>query len=202
MYKLPSQVQRLHAINSRYSAVRWFYLNGTSRNGKVDLTPRWKHRTYFVENGKWKNVYSDSIFEAARLLQDVQITCGDFEPVVAAPGEHCLLFIDPPYIRETELSPSSALYEKRFSMDDHHRLHRSLVICKHNWLLCYDDHPVIHDLYRDFQITRASWTYMGNDKRIVGKELIVTNYPVVTVGAAQAAQSRFSIDLRCEDDAA
>jgi len=51
-------------------------------------------------------------------------------------------YLDPPYV---EAGPQ--LYQGAFTLKDHERLARLLRRESRPWLLSYDDHPVIHDLY-------------------------------------------------------
>ena len=47
---------------------------------------------------------------------------------------------------------------------------------RENWILSYNDCPEIRDLYRDYQIHEAEWTYSMN-KTKESSELIITNLP-------------------------
>jgi site-specific DNA-adenine methylase len=142
------------------------------------LDDPWRHRTFFSNPAGIKIVRGDKLIQAAELLEDVTVTCSDFEWLFDEPGDGVVVFADPPYVRDTELTQSAKLYEKGFTMEDHHRLKRCIDRCKHQVVLTYDDHPVIRRLYREFYLTEESWTYRGNDKRIIGRELVITNFPV------------------------
>ena len=157
-------------------AIRYFLLNRCAFNGRVRLDDPWRHRTFFSNPAGMNIIRGDRLMNAARTLRDVRITCGDFAALFAEPGEDVLVFADPPYVRDTELSQSAKLYEMGFTLEDHHRLKQCIDRCQHNVLLTYDDHPLVRDLYREYVITPASWTYRGNDNRIVGRELVITNY--------------------------
>jgi DNA adenine methylase len=173
-----SHFQRLLWDDNADEAVRYFILNRCGFNGRVRLDDPWRHRTYFSNPAGIKIVHGDRLVEAAELLNDVTVTCSDFEWLFDEPGDGVVVFADPPYVRDTELTQSAKLYEKGFTLDDHERLKRCIDRCKHKVVLCYDDHPLIRKLYREFYLTEESWMYRGNDKRIVGRELIVTNFPV------------------------
>jgi len=173
---LRSQFKRLLEDESFDPAVRYFILNRLSFNGRVRLDSAYRHRTFF-SNPKGLNILNSGRLQiASEILQDVTITCLDFEHVFDAAGEDVLVFADPPYVRDTKLSPSSKLYQKGFTVEDHHRLKSCVDRCPHNVLLTYDDDPMIRELYRQYEITQATWTYTGNTKRIAGRELIITNY--------------------------
>ena len=57
------------------------------------------------------------------------------------PGE-AFFYLDPPYY-----AAGPQLYQFAFTHDDHIRLARLLRRESRPWLLSYDDHPVIYDLY-------------------------------------------------------
>jgi DNA adenine methylase len=173
---LRSHFQRLLWDDRADEAVRYFFLNRCGYNGRVRLDA-WRHRTFFSNPAGIKIVHGDRLVEAANLLNDVTVTCSDFEWLFDEPGDGVVVFADPPYVRDTELTESAKLYEKGFTIEDHHRLKRCIDRCKHKVVLTYDDNPLIRRLYREFYLTEASWTYRGNDKRIVGRDLVITNFP-------------------------
>ena len=174
--QLRQTFRRLLSDDQVDSAVRYFVLNRCAFNGRVRLDAPWRHRTFFSNPKGMQIAWTERLAEAAALLRDTKITCGDFEGVLDAPGDNVLVFADPPYVRDTELSQSAKLYEKGFATADHLRLKQCIDRCNHKVVLTYDDHPMIRDLYRGYFISPASWTYVGNDRRIEGRELIITNY--------------------------
>ena len=66
--------------------------------------------------------------------------CLDFEKLFS-PGE-AFFYLDPPYVKA-----GPQLYQAAFTQSDHERLARRLRRESRPWLLSYDDHPVIHQLY-------------------------------------------------------
>ncbi len=69
-------------------------------------------------------------------------------------------------------------YYSGFSTDDHERLKTVLTGIKGHFILTYNDHPYIHDLYRDYKIEEVSRnnslkTRYGSSKY---QELIISNY--------------------------
>ncbi len=168
--------KRLLADDSADEALRFFLLNRCAFNGRVRLDSASRHRTYFSNPTGMNIVHGDRLSAAAKCLQDVKITSSDFEPLFDHPGEDVLVYADPPYVRDTELSPSSKLYEKGFSMEDHLRLKQCVDRCRHKVVLSYDDHPLIRRLYGGYNVTSVSWTYTGNPNRITGRELLISNF--------------------------
>lgn len=72
----------------------------------------------------------------------LKLTCGDFGRLVSTAGDDCFLYLDPPYYAK-----GRQLY--RFSMEDacHERLSKLLQNTNARWVLSYDDHPRIRELY-------------------------------------------------------
>jgi DNA adenine methylase len=98
-------------------------------------------------------------------------------------GEDVLIYIDPPYIKNTNLDKNSRLYKYNFENDDHLKLSENVKNCTHKVIISYDDDPLIRKLYKGFKIHKTSWTYCGtssakthNNHKRTGKELIITNY--------------------------
>ena len=73
-------------------------------------------------------------------LRNDTCTCLDFGKMFKA-GE-AFYYLDPPYVKA-----GPQLYQVAFTLKDHERLARLLRRESRPWLLSYDDHPVIHDLY-------------------------------------------------------
>jgi len=87
------------------------------------------------------------------------------------------IYLDPPYV---ELG--TKLYDNSFGDDEHMRLRDVLADMKALWLLSYNDHPLVRELYTNYPIMEASWSYnmtAGKTATNVcrdGAELIITNY--------------------------
>ena len=72
--------------------------------------------------------------------------------------ENKFLYLDPPYFLGDK---SNKLYGKAGDMHegfDHELLHL-LLTNRQNWLLCYNNCEYIRDLYSDYEIIPAEWTY-------------------------------------------
>jgi DNA adenine methylase len=153
-------------------AKKYFLMNRLSFSGRVV-----NGSTYFSNPRGWNIVNKENALEdAADHLQGVTVTTLDFEEILSAPGHETLVYLDPPYMKDTLRNRGCRLYEHTFSMADHERLRDAVKRCSHRCLISYDDHPDIRDLYRDFNIYEASWTYSVSSRRNQGGELIITNY--------------------------
>lgn len=101
---------------------------------------------------------------------ETKITCCDFEPLITDTSRRAVLFLDPPYFDK------GSLYRYDMDEDDHYRLARHhqkidttpragsrsnsvlasaaggrrarlLRWTPHDWLLTYEDHPIVRELY-------------------------------------------------------
>ena len=119
-----------------------------------------------------------SIQKIAQLeLQDFEIMNQDFtdflaqlRTVAAEPSPRDLLFLDPPYY----LDRRSTLYGKSGDMHEgfpHEVLFR-VIENRQNWIMTYNDCEYIRDLYKDFQIIPAEWSY-GMNKTKKSSEIVI-----------------------------
>lgn len=97
----------------------------------------------------------DCRWNVPRILEDIQelnglltefkrlrITCRDFAELVACDNPRAFIYLDPPYYAKGE-----ELYKHSMGDADHERLARALRGTKASWLLSYDDHPRVRELY-------------------------------------------------------
>lgn len=132
-------------------------------------------------------------FDQARailLAGGPKITCGDYAPVLNAPGDDVWIFIDAPYFIPQAHHHSSPLYEYSFDIDDQVRLCETLKRCQHKCLATVGNSTFENLLYRaeDFQspyrsrpgfrIVRRPYTYAGvrRSRQPRKYELLVMNY--------------------------
>ena len=168
--------------NNCDQALRYFFINRTVHSGRVNYNI--PSRVYYSNPTGWNIVKNDLLEQAAEHLQDVQITCGDYELLLTTPGEHVWLYLDPPYVVNTNLANSSRLYEHNFELDDHERLASVVKKCRHNIMLSYDNCDLIRTLYKGFNFIEKSWTYCGaaaNITKATGNELLILNYEPPTL---------------------
>lgn len=80
------------------------------------------------------------------------------------------LFIDPPYY-----SKSKKLYYSNFTDTDHIKLRDTLSKIGSLWILTYDYHPYIYQLYNNFHIYKFTVPYSANRAR-TGSEFLISNH--------------------------
>lgn len=157
-------------------AYRYFYLNRTSFSGKL-VSAAWGYRPKrSLPPERWH----ERIIPCGQRLEDVKLTCADFEEVLAAPaqGERVLLFVDPPYYGP----PRNKHYRNGFDLQDHLRLRDALRATQHRFFLTYDDMPEVRELYSWANINDVKFFYRVDNANVqqglrqVGFELVITNY--------------------------
>jgi hypothetical protein len=122
---------------------------------------RWSQR-YIVRKVE---TISDRLGGADR----TKITCFDFEPLITDTSRRAVLFLDPPYFDK------GSLYRYDMDEDDHHRLARLLKQTPHSWLLTYEDHPMVRELYGEWANIRPLYEgrrcYVNPMVREAGKKM-------------------------------
>ena len=115
------------------------------------------------------------IAERHRLLRqfaDVKITAHDFGKVIANAPAHAFIYADPPYVAK-----GAQLYKHSMSTADHERLARLLRTCRAPWVLSYDDHPLVRDLYSWARIDTVALTYTTAIEKVARRknsEVVIT----------------------------
>lgn len=176
MYKPTNDLER---------AFRWYYLNRTSYSGIMNLQNCfWGYGDkYSMQPKNWPG----HLRKCSAKLQGVEITCWDFEQVIAQAPETAFLFIDPPYFNADQ----DKFYTHSFTRESHYRLERVLHQHRHRlqFLLTYDNSPEVRQMYHwSTQMLDKEWNYTINrtddqskkttakGKHYLGKEVFITNY--------------------------
>lgn len=101
----------------------------------------------------------------------VRITSGDFAKLTDNAPSHSFIYLDPPYYEK-----GGQLYKHNMSDEDHRRLSASLKTCRAPWVLSYDDHKVIRDLYDWADIESVELTYTiatASESRRKNHEIVI-----------------------------
>lgn len=129
--------------------------------------------------GRFTQSSIDRLLPFATLLEGVRITNDDYAALVNADGHGVCLYLDPPYYSAAK----SALYGKKGQLHkifDHERFAEVLKESPHRWLITYDDHPYIRELFAFANIATWEQTYgmknITEDSEQKGKELFIANY--------------------------
>lgn len=175
--------------NQLEAAARWFYLNRTSYSGIMkQQNCYWGYGDkYSMRPENWPR----NIRRTSEKLQNVEITCWDFELVIKTVPDDAFLFIDPPYFNADQ----DKFYTHSFSRNDHYRLCEVLKEHKDRikFLITYDNSPEVRALYEwatemhdkewNYTINRTDDQKNGQKKaqnfkgeRYKGKEVFILNY--------------------------
>jgi DNA adenine methylase len=178
-YKIRDNEQNFE--NIAFKAARTLYLNRTCFKGM------WRHNAqgqfnvgYGGQARRWV-IDQDSLLEVSDRLQNANLLCSDFQPVIESCGPDDFIFVDPPYRPgERELIQSHYVYN-RFGFAEHERLAKVLYEASTKsirWALTISSHPDILHLYRDnrfIALSRGTGKYPGvlTDNP---EEVLICNY--------------------------
>jgi len=106
-------------------------LGGKDQKSKGKIDSRWESANLVRE-----------LREARKLLHDrTKVLSADFGAIIPLAHAKALMFLDPPYYEA-----GNQLYKFKWSDADHVRL-RDALKGKNNWVMSYDEHPRIRELY-------------------------------------------------------
>ena len=130
-----------------------------------------------AKSRKPKNIYKE-FSKWSKRLKFVTIENMDFEKLIKEyDREEAFFYCDPPYV-ETE---SYYKNKKTFGKDDHIRLFETLKNIKGKFLVSYNNHPFIKELYKDYKIILSNeirYTLGSNvhrNKKEI-REIFIMNY--------------------------
>ena len=170
-------------LSKTEAAARTLYLNRTCFNGLYRVNRKGQFNTPF---GRYKNptICDETLLRSvSEILRRTTIICGDYLEVLkqhAMPGD--FVFLDPPYVPVSEYADFKRYTKEQFYEDDHRNL--ADEVKRLQKLGCYviltnSDHPLVHELYQDFEIqiidTKRAISSNGNSRK--GKDVIVKAFP-------------------------
>lgn len=155
-------------------AVRFYYLLRSSFYGHIDKG--WRFALKSAEAARLLNCVGE-VDQIAQRLAHVQIDCKDFRRCIKTYDRpDTFFFCDPPYYAAAQYRHGTP----PFSEADHEALAKLLRDVEGKWLLTYNDHPRIRELYKGFKVievaTKLNTDKMATVKRRVQRQLIITNY--------------------------
>jgi DNA adenine methylase len=143
------QFRRLRAMKPATSLDKAFhalFFNRTTFGGMAKSAPLggYEQRGKGKIDSRWKpSKLTKDIETARRLLHGRTVVLNeDFEGVIARTDDRSFLYLDPPYYKA-----ENELYTSCWKDDDHVRLKEALR-GRANWLLSYDAHPRVQEIYR------------------------------------------------------
>ncbi len=173
-------------------AALFIFLNRTCFNGLYRVNSK---NQFNVPMGSYKRPTicdEENILAVSRVLQKVDIICGDFEETLNYAENNTLFYFDPPYKPLSETSSFNSYAKEKFNDADQIRLRdfcRKLDALGYTWILSNSDvkgkdknDNFFDDLYSDFNIQRVDARRSINanpEKRGKLKELLITNYVTI-----------------------
>ncbi|HUS51038.1 MAG TPA: DNA adenine methylase [Candidatus Paceibacterota bacterium] len=100
-------------------------------------------------------------------------TCSQYQDIIRKSKKNDIIYLDPPYY---EIGDN--LYQFSFTEEDHVKLNKAILKTKAKWILSYNDHESVIDLYsQNSYVNRINMTCTinGVNKK---QELIITNFPI------------------------
>ncbi len=127
-------------------AYRAMFFNHTTYGGRFEAGPMggWEQKGKTRLHDRWNSKrFKEEMLEARRLLNGrTTVFNEDFEKVIALADAHAFIYADPPYVKA-----GNGLYVGEWTVEDQIRL-RDALKTKHGWVLSYDKHPLVLDLYK------------------------------------------------------
>ena len=164
------------------AAARTIFLNKTAFNGLYRVN---KKGQFNVPFGYYKNpkiLDEDQLLAASKLLKKTKILLGDFKDVLcenAKKGD--FIFLDPPYLPVSKFSDFKRYTKEQFHEKDQislANLENKLSKKGCHILLTNSNHPLIHELYKDFNIdiykTKRNINSKSTNRK--GEDIIVSNF--------------------------
>lgn len=170
-------------------AALFIFLNKTCFNGLYRVN---KNNMFNVPMGTYKRKTicdAENILAVNKVLQKVDILCGDFEDTLRYADNNTFFYFDPPYKPLSDTSNFN--FYSNHNFDDNEQIRLKLFCTKldnlgYKWMLSNSDVKYIDnennffdDLYSSFHINRIRATRRINsnaDKRGKINELLITNY--------------------------
>ena len=144
-------------------------IGGREQSGKFNVTCRWNPERNL------RNLLSLSYY--ATHLKAVEVVTGDFAEALARVPADGFAYLDPPYYLK-----GGELYVHNMPPEDHTRLAKLLSEAAYDWVLSYDDHVAVRELYtgwagiHEFEMTATIDTKKGAKSRRKNSELVITKH--------------------------
>lgn len=150
-------------------AVRFFYLIKTSFGSKMEAFGTTTTRSLNLNLA----TLPKAIEEAHERLRQVQVERLTYELCLERyDREHTLFYLDPPYWEDEK-------FRYALGPGRHRELAKRLGRLKGRWLLSYNDHPEVRNMYKGYQVEEVKVTYHLGSRHGRGKyvhELLIRNY--------------------------
>jgi DNA adenine methylase len=164
-------------------AARTLYLNRTCYNGLYRVN---KNGQFNVPFGKYKNPKicdEENLRAVSKVLQNATIIQNDYREVLhkyAEPGD--FIFLDPPYFPISQYSDFKRYTKEQFHDEDQRILAEEVKRLRDigcHVLLTNSNHPMVHELYKEFDISvhQTKRNISSNASKRTGEDVLVKVEP-------------------------
>lgn len=181
-----------HVSSLEDLAFATFFLNRTNRSGILKggvIGGQSQSGTWTLDARMNKRDLIERIERIGRLRTRITVTNLDAADLVCAfgrrPGENVLMYLDPPYVEK-----GPGLYLNAYEESDHRRLAGLVEGLSCNWVVSYDAHELVRQMYGKYQCIDLALHYSAQEHRRVGKELAFFS-PSLTPPDMEGVTSRY-----------
>ncbi len=176
-------------LDSVESAARLIYLNKTCFNGLFRVNSKGQFNVPLGDYQKPRIFDKNMLFQASQLLQDVELRVMTFEKVLDFAGKDDFVYLDPPYIPLSKTSSFTNYSKDHFHVQQQKILSEVFrILDSHGCfvMLSNSNHPLIKELYRDYEknIVTVRAKRMINSvgsKRGAINEIVLRNYDTAII---------------------
>ncbi|MGK4443129.1 DNA adenine methylase [Yersinia enterocolitica] len=150
-----------------------FFLNRTNRSGMLHAGPiggRDQSGEYKIACRFTRKTLIDRIERLVSVSSKIVVTSKDAVKSISRLSSDDFIYADPPYVKEGRNIYSDFC----FTDSQHVKFANALKRNKAHWLLSYDDHKLIHELYSTSGINIIELSYAINKARL-GRELLIAS---------------------------
>lgn len=143
-----------------------FFLNRTNRSGIIQAGPiggKEQLGKYKIDCRFKKDKLIDTIKKIASLKEKIQISnldANDFVKNIDSIETNALIYLDPPYVEK-----GNELYKNSLNIENHKSLYYTVSKMENKWFVTYDNNPIIHELYKDFNPKLFTINYSVQTKK-------------------------------------
>lgn len=175
---------RFDDLEPAHAAARTLYLNRTCYNGLYRVN---RQGHFNVPFGRYKNPRicdAEMLYQASEALQGSKIIECDYKKVLrdcAKPGD--FVFLDPPYLPISQYADFKRYTKEQFYEEDHHELAAEVKRLQRlgcHVLLTNSNHPLVHELYDQFEINvvQTKRNISSKSKTRRGEDTIINVVPL------------------------
>lgn len=145
-------------------AAKYYAINRASFSGAT-FSGGWSERASYAR-------FTESSIQRLRdfKAKNFRVDYADFEDAMEY-HPRAFLYLDPPYMLKGSQNSLYGVDGNLHNSFDHERLH-SLLIKRSGWVMSYNDCDKIREMYKDYEIIEASWSY-GMNKSKQSSEILI-----------------------------